>query len=181
MTVILGIDPGSRRAGFGVVTLLGKRPEYLASGLIRTRKAALAERLGEIYAGISELVGRYQPAVVAIEDVFVARDPRAALRLGQARGAAIAAVAAAGIAVFEYSPRTVKQAVVGSGAATKEQVQCMVMQLLRLPAAPPADAADALAVAICHAHTGFAPAQLGSRRRPGRGRVRGLAGLETGA
>ena len=179
MTVILGIDPGSRCAGFGVVNLVGGRPEYLASGLIRTRQQTLAKRLGEIYLGTAELVGQYQPDAVAIEDVFVARDPRAALRLGQARGAAIAAVAAVGICVVEYSPRTVKQAVVGSGAATKEQVQRMVMQLLRLPAAPPADAADALAVAICHAHAGFAPLQLGSRRRRGRARV--IAGLEAGA
>lgn len=136
MTVILGIDPGSRRAGFGVVTLVGGRPEYLASGLIRAGKAALAERLGEIHAGTAALVAQYRPAAVAVEDVFVARDPRAALRLGQARGAALAAVAAAGIPVVEYSPRTVKQAVVGTGAATKEQVQRMVMQILRLPAAP---------------------------------------------
>lgn len=178
MTVILGIDPGSRRAGFGVVTLVNGRPEYLASGLIRTRKSALAERLGEIHAGTAELMAHYQPAVVAVEDVFVARDPRAALRLGQARGAAIAAVAAAGIAVVEYSPRTVKQAVVGTGAATKEQVQRMVMQILRLPAAPPADAADALAVAICHAHAGTGALPLSARRR---GRARSLAEVGLGS
>ncbi|GMU46421.1 MAG: crossover junction endodeoxyribonuclease RuvC [Porticoccaceae bacterium] len=173
MTVILGIDPGSRRAGFGVVTLVGGRPEYLASGLIHARKSVLAERLGEIHAGTAELVAQYRPAVVAVEDVFVARDPRAALRLGQARGAALAAIAAAGIPVVEYSPRTVKQAVVGTGAATKEQVQRMVMQILRLPAAPTADAADALAVAICHAHAGTGAMPLSARRR---GRARSLAG-----
>ncbi len=178
MTVILGIDPGSRRAGFGVVTLVGGRLEYLASGLIRAGKSALAERLGEIHAGTAELVARYRPAAAAVEDVFVARDPRAALRLGQARGAALAAIAAAGIPVVEYSPRTVKQAVVGSGAATKEQVQRMVMQLLRLPVAPPPDAADALAVAICHAHAGTGRRPLGVRRR---GRPRSLAGLGLGA
>lgn len=152
MTVILGIDPGSRCTGFGVLDLVGGRPRYLASGVVRPRAAALAERLGEILGAAQQLIDRYNPAVVAVEDVFVARDPRAALRLGQARGVVIAVAAQRGVAVVEYSARAVKQAVVGSGGATKEQVQHMVVQILGLPAVPPADAADALGVAICHAH-----------------------------
>lgn len=165
MTVILGIDPGSRCMGFGVLTLAAGRPRYLASGVVRPRAAALPERLAELFAGVGELVECYRPSVAAVEDVFVARDPRAALRLGQARGAAIAALARAGIPVVEYSARTVKQTVVGTGAATKAQVQHMVVQLLRLPAAPPPDAADALGVAICHAHSGAAVLSASLRRR----------------
>ncbi len=163
MTVILGIDPGSRCMGFGVVSLAGGRPQYLASGVVRPRTAVLAERLGNLLEATQELLARYAPSVMAVEDVFVARDPRAALRLGQARGVVIAAAAQRGIPVVEYSARSVKQAVVGGGGATKEQVQHMVVQILRLPDTPPADAADALGVAICHAHAG-AGASLRRRR-----------------
>ncbi|MFZ5654756.1 MAG: crossover junction endodeoxyribonuclease RuvC [Pseudomonadota bacterium] len=165
MTVILGIDPGSRCMGFGLLTLAAGRPRYLACGVVRPSAAALPERLGELFASIGELVALYGPTVAAVEEVFVARDPRAALRLGQARGAVIAALARAGIPVVEYSARTVKQTVVGTGAATKAQVQHMVVQLLRLPAAPSPDAADALGVAICHAHSGTGPLAAGVRRR----------------
>ena len=160
MTVILGIDPGSRCTGFGVLDLTGGRPRYLASGVVRPRASDLAERLGEILGAAQQLIDRYHPAV---EDVFVARDPRAALRLGQARGVVIAVAAQRGVAVVEYSARAVKQAVVGSGGATKEQVQHMVVQILGLPAVPPADAADALGVAICHAHGAAAGFRRGRR------------------
>jgi crossover junction endodeoxyribonuclease RuvC len=142
--------------------------------VVRPPATTLAERLGHIFSGVSELIARYHPDAVAIEDIFFARDPRAALRLGQARGAAMVAAVHAGLPVAEYSARTVKQAVVGNGGATKEQVQLMVRQLLQLPVAPPADAADALAVAICHAHGGLGGVPQGARRR---GRVRSLAGL----
>lgn len=162
MAVILGIDPGSRCTGFGVVESSGASPSYIASGVVRPPATTLAERLGHIFSGVSELIARYHPDAVAVEDIFFARDPRAALRLGQARGAAVVAAVHAGLPVAEYSARTVKQAVVGNGGATKEQVQLMVRQLLQLSVAPPADAADALAVAICHVHGIAAAARVGA-------------------
>lgn len=153
MTLILGIDPGSRRTGFGVVNAVGGKTIYVTSGVIRLPSGALPGRLKVIFANLSEIIAEYRPEEMAIEDVFFARDPRAALKLGQARGAAIVAGVQADLAVAEYSARTVKQAVVGNGAATKEQIQHMVMRLLKLPSAPQEDAADALAVAICHANS----------------------------
>jgi len=154
MTVVLGIDPGSRRTGFGVIDVVGASLRYIASGIIRLpEKADLPERLGIIFQGVSEVITTYCPQQMAIEEAFFARDPRAALRLGQARGAAIVAGVNGQLTIAEYSARTVKQAVVGTGAANKEQVQHMVMRLLNLPAAPSEDAADGLAVAICHAHS----------------------------
>ncbi len=153
MTRILGIDPGSRRTGFGIVDSVGSKTQYVASGVIRLPTGELPARLKVIFENISELIGEYQPVEVAIEDVFFARDPRAALKLGQARGAAIVAGVTAGLPVAEYSAKTVKQAVVGNGGAKKDQVQQMITRLLKLPAPPQEDAADALAVAICHAHS----------------------------
>ncbi len=154
MSVVLGIDPGSRRTGFGVIDVAGASLRYIASGIIRLpEKTALPERLGIIFQGVTEVIATYAPQQMAVEEVFFARDPRAALRLGQARGAAIVAGVTGGLVIAEYSARTVKQAVVGTGAADKEQIQHMVMRLLGLPAAPSEDAADALAVAICHAHS----------------------------
>lgn len=153
MTRILGIDPGSRRTGFGIVDAVGSKIQYVASGVIRLPTGDLPARLKVIFENVSELIGEYQPAEMAIEDVFFARDPRAALKLGQARGAAIVAGVAVELPVAEYSAKTVKQAVVGNGGAKKDQVQQMIMRLLKLPAPPQEDAADALAVAICHAHS----------------------------
>ena len=153
MTLILGIDPGSRRTGFGIVNAVGSNITYVTSGVIRLPTDALPARLKVIFENLSELIGEYKPDEMAIEDVFFARDPRAALKLGQARGAAIVAGVQADIPVAEYSARTVKQAVVGNGAASKEQVQHMVVRLLSLSAVPQEDAADALAVAICHVHS----------------------------
>ena len=153
MTLILGIDPGSRRTGFGIIDAVGAKTSYVTSGIIRLPEDALPARLKIIFQGVEELIEEHKPQLMAVEDVFFARDPRAALRLGQARGAAIVAGVMAELPVAEYSARTVKQAVVGTGSATKEQVQHMVMRLLKLPAAPQEDAADALAVAICHAHS----------------------------
>ena len=125
----------------------------MASGVIRLPTGDLPARLKVIFENVSELIGEYQPVEMAIEDVFFARDPRAALKLGQARGAAIVAGVAVELPVAEYSAKTVKQAVVGNGGAKKDQVQQMIMRLLKLPAPPQEDAADALAVAICHAHS----------------------------
>lgn len=153
MTLIIGIDPGSRRTGFGVIDASGGQVRYVTSGIIRLPESELPARLKVICQSVGELIDQYKPQLMAIEDVFFARDPRAALRLGQARGAAIVAGVQADLPVAEYSARTVKQAVVGNGAASKEQVQHMVTRLLNLPATPQEDAADALAVAICHAHS----------------------------
>ena len=150
---ILGIDPGSRITGYGVVELSAAGPCYLASGCIRPRGDRFVERLGDIYHGIAALIGEHAPDEMAIEEVFLATNPASALKLGQARGAAIAAAVAARLPVTEYAARTVKLAVVGTGKATKPQVQHMVRVLLRLSGNPAADAADALAIAICHVNT----------------------------
>ncbi|CUS47142.1 MAG: crossover junction endodeoxyribonuclease RuvC [Idiomarinaceae bacterium HL-53] len=163
LAIILGIDPGSRITGFGIIQKNGSRLTYLGSGCIRAASTSvatsaegeptMAERLKIIFNGVAELIEQYAPTEFAIEQVFMARNPDSALKLGQARGVAIVAAAKAGLAVSEYSARQIKQAVVGTGAAKKEQVQHMVMHILKLPSKPQADAADALAVAICHAHT----------------------------
>lgn len=154
MTLILGIDPGSRKTGFGLVKIDGARTLYVSSGIVRLpEKASLPERLDIIFNNLSALILEYGPDQLAIEEVFFARDPRAALKLGQARGAAILAGTQQSLPIFEYSARTVKQSVVGNGGATKEQVQHMVTRLLKLPATPQEDAADGLAVALCHIQT----------------------------
>ena len=150
---ILGIDPGSVRTGFGVITLREGRLSYLASGCIRVTGASLAEKLRVIFDGVNTLLDQYQADEVAVEQVFMARNPDSALKLGQARGAAVVSAAARGLPVFEYSALQIKQATVGKGHAQKQQVQHMVRVLLNLPASPQADAADALACAICHANT----------------------------
>ncbi|MBC3764413.1 crossover junction endodeoxyribonuclease RuvC [Neptunicella marina] len=153
MAVILGIDPGSRLTGYGVIRHVGSKVEYLGSGCIRLGSDALPVRLQKIYAGVSQIIEQYRPDLFAIEQVFMARNPDSALKLGQARGAAIVAATNHEIDVAEYSARQIKQAVVGKGAADKTQVQHMVKHLLKLPGTPQADAADALAVALCHAHS----------------------------
>ncbi|NIP16593.1 MAG: crossover junction endodeoxyribonuclease RuvC [Pseudomonadales bacterium] len=154
MTVrVLGIDPGSRITGYGVLEVTGGRTRYLASGCIRPSSKPFPDRLAEIYIGIRSVIAEHGPDVLAIEQVFMARNPDSALKLGQARGVAIAAAVQCGLPVHEYAARTVKQAVVGSGRAGKEQVQHMVRAILELPGAPAPDAADALAIAICHVNT----------------------------
>jgi crossover junction endodeoxyribonuclease RuvC len=150
----MGIDPGSRMTGYGIIDMDGPRSRYIASGGIQTDSSRpLPERLKTIFEGMTEIVRLHRPAEVAVEQVFMHRNPDSALKLGQARGAAICAVVVAGLPVSEYAARAIKQAVVGSGAADKAQVQHMVALLLNLAAPPQADAADALAVAICHGHT----------------------------
>ncbi|MGD9661826.1 MAG: crossover junction endodeoxyribonuclease RuvC [Porticoccaceae bacterium] len=151
MPLILGIDPGSIKTGFGIIEANGSRVTYVASGIIRLPAVSLPEKLKMICASLTEIIEIHRPEEMAVEEVFFARDPRAALKLGQARGAAIVAGVQAGLAVSEYSAKTVKQAVAGTGAAGKDQVSHMVVRLLKLDAAPKEDAADALAVALCHA------------------------------
>lgn len=150
---ILAIDPGSRRTGYGIIEPCAKQNNYVGSGCINAGDGAMPQRLGLIYDGVIALIERFQPTVFAIEEVFVARNPRSALVLGQARGVAIAAAVAHELPIFEYSARQVKKAVVGSGRANKEQVQHMVQILLDLNGRPQADAADALAIGLCHVNT----------------------------
>jgi crossover junction endodeoxyribonuclease RuvC len=158
---ILGIDPGSRVTGFGVLDFTGDSPVYVASGTIRSLQGTFPDRLRQIYESVGEVVAEYQPDIVAIETVFMARNAGSALKLGQARSAALCATFAFDVDVFEYSPREIKQAVVGTGAARKEQVQHMVVSMLQLAASPSADAADALAAAICHGHQRALRTRLG--------------------
>jgi len=149
MTVIIGIDPGSRRTGYGVIRLQGNRHIYLGSGHLNVSSLEMHDRLRQIYLGLQEIIQTFQPHEAAIEQVFMHENPNSALKLGQARGAAMVALS---IPVAEYSARQVKKSVVGHGAAKKEQVQFMVQRLLNLKATLQADEADALAIALCHAH-----------------------------
>ncbi len=150
---ILGIDPGSRITGYGVIDRRGSDLGFVACGTIQTVSGRpLAERLVEIYEGLVNVIDLHAPDIAAVEEVFVARNPRSALLLGQARGVAVLAAMKSGIMVHDYSTRVVKQAVAGYGQADKVQVQRMVRALLGLSAMPGNDAADALAVAICHAN-----------------------------
>ena len=152
--IILGIDPGLRTTGFGVIDKQGQQLRYVASGTIKTvSDGHLPARLKIILRGVAEIVATYRPDCAAIEKVFVNVNPQSTLLLGQARGAAICALVGADLAVAEYTALQVKQAVVGRGKAAKEQVQDMVSRLLSLPGLPGSDAADALGVAICHANS----------------------------
>ena len=149
--IILGIDPGSRCTGFGVIENEPNRITYIHSGFFKIKGDALPQRLGQIYQHIEELIKQYQPGQMGIENVFMHRNADSALKLGQARGAAICAGYMAGLEIAEYAPREIKQAIVGSGAATKEQVQHMVKQLLGFRGELQMDESDGLAIAICHA------------------------------
>ena len=148
---ILGVDPGSLKTGFGIIDLKSRRTTYVASGVIRIPAVSFPERLHVIFSQLGELIDQHRPHEMAIEDIFMARDARAALKLGQARGAAIVAGSERGLPVSEYAARLVKQSVVGNGNADKSQIQFMVRNLLSLSAVPQEDAADALAVALTHA------------------------------
>ena len=149
---ILGIDPGLQVTGFGVIDKRGGRLAYVTSGCVKTPAGELAERLKVILDGLAEVIARHAPHVAAVEKVFVNANAQSTLALGQARGTAICAAVLARLPVAEYTALQVKQAVVGTGHAGKEQVQHMVRRLLELPGDPRPDAADALACAICHAH-----------------------------
>ena len=151
---ILGIDPGLRITGFGVIEKTGSKLSYVTSGCIKSPGRDLPERLKSILESLREVIAAHHPQQVVVERVFVNVNPASTLALGQARGTAICAAVDAGLPVAEYTALQVKQAVVGNGHAKKEQVQEMVKRLLRLSGVPSADAADALACAICHAHGG---------------------------
>ncbi len=157
---VLGIDPGSQRTGFGVLDATGVRLTYVASGVIRTSHTDFSARLCEIFRCMQTIVSQYQPHEIAIERVFVNRNPDSALKLGQARGAAICGTAESNAGIFEYATRQIKQAVVGSGSAEKSQVQMMMRSILKLDGPVGADAADALAAAVCHALRGRVRASL---------------------
>lgn len=170
--LILGIDPGSRCTGYGIIETVGFKSRFIDCGHLATTSPSIPERLKVIFEGIGSLFMRYALQGVAIEQVFFHRNADSALKLGQARGAAIAAVVSRGIPVFEYSARQVKQAVVGSGGADKVQVGYMVRHLLNLEQNLQADAADALAIALCHSHIAFGLRRIGVVRRFIRGRLR---------
>ncbi len=159
---ILGIDPGLRTTGFGIIDKQGNKLTYIVSGTIKTPDADLPARLKTILSGVAEIIEQYAPDCAAIEKVFVNVNPQSTLLLGQARGAAICALVGANLSVAEYTALQVKQAVVGHGKAHKQQVQDMVQRLLLLSGMPGTDAADALGVAICHAHSGEALTALGA-------------------
>ncbi len=172
MSRILGIDPGSRVTGFAVIERQGNHNQYLASGCIRTRGESLPERLKVIFEGIEGIIQTHAPEEVAVEQVFMHRNAASALKLGQARGAAITAAVKHSLPVFEYTATQIKQAIVGKGHAAKEQVQHMVKLLLHLSDTPQEDAADALAVALCHSHTRQTLDRIPEARQQRRGRMR---------
>lgn len=165
VTRIIGIDPGSRVTGYGIVDFRGERGAHVASGCVEAAGDALAERLMSIFQGVAELLAAHDPQEMAVEQVFVRRNAASALKLGQARGVAVLAGVSRELPVYEYSATQIKQAVTGRGHGAKVQVQHMVRVLLSLSDPPRADAADALAVALCHGHT---------RRTLGRMRAAGL-------
>jgi crossover junction endodeoxyribonuclease RuvC len=168
---ILGIDPGLRITGFGVIDKIGTRLVYVTSGCVKSGEGELPQRIKMLLEGLVEVIAANRPAQTAIEKVFVNVNPQSTLLLGQARGAAICAAVQAGLPVAEYTALQVKQAVVGGGKAAKEQVQMMVKRLLSLQGDPSPDAADALACAICHAHAGQGMGALstaGRRMKNGR-------------
>ncbi len=149
---IIGIDPGSRVTGYGIIACQGGEIGFVSCGTIRLEEEDFSLRLSMIFAGLSEVIEAYSPVVAAIEDIFVAHNVRSALKLGQARGAAVVAARQKNLEVFDYSPRMIKQSVVGYGHAEKGQVREMVKMLLDLDGLPGTDAADGLAAAICHAN-----------------------------
>ena len=164
---IFGIDPGSDRTGYGCVEHIGGRHVLVICGsLAGPSNAAFPDKLRAIHSGLAALLSHHRPDCVAIENIFYARNVRSALRLGHARGVALLAAAEAGLPVVEYSPAEIKNAIAGTGRASKEQIQYMVQQLLRLRTAPhPADAADAVAVALCHCNAGALAARLAGLAR----------------
>ena len=151
--IIMGIDPGSRITGYGIIDSRGSKQHYIASGSIQLGSDQFGRRLARLHDALQIIIKRYTPEQVAMEQVFLKRNPAVAIKLGQARGAAMAVIGIHDIDIAEYTPRAVKKAVVGYGNATKTQVQDMVVRLLQLNKAPKVDAADALAIALCHHFT----------------------------
>ncbi|ART61662.1 crossover junction endodeoxyribonuclease RuvC [Kushneria marisflavi] len=148
--ILLGIDPGSRRTGFGVIDISSRSPRYVASGCIKIDASTLAQKLAQVYAGVAEVIAQHAPNEMAIEQVFLSKNADSALKLGQARGTAIVCAANHGLDVHEYAARRIKQVVTGNGGADKTQVQHMVQSTLKLSGLPQEDAADALAIALTH-------------------------------
>lgn len=170
--LILGIDPGSRITGFGIIKIENKQCHYVTSGCIRVKNEETSDRLFEVFDGVSQVIKAYKPDMAAIEQIFMFQNAQAALKLGQARGAAMVALASFKLETKEYSAKQIKQAVVGTGAAKKNQVQEMVQVFLKLSAKPQADAADALACAICHFHTSQSLLHLNDAAKIVKGRLR---------
>ena len=162
MTRILGIDPGSRFTGYGLIDSDGQHAHYISSGCLKISGDSLSEKLGLIFNELQALIGEFQPHQFAIESVFMHRNADSALKLGQVRGAAICAAVTQDLPVAEYAPREIKQAIVGTGAARKEQVQHMIVSILKLNGAPSSDASDALTVALCHSNERRLHARLGT-------------------
>ena len=160
---VLGIDPGTELAGWGLLEISGAKVNHVDNGVLTLGKASLAERLKKLFESLDRIIEEYRPAEVAVEGVFTARNARSALTLGHARGVTLLAAARRQLPLFEYPPATVKKAVSGSGRADKEQVQRAVQMLLDLPEPAQADAADALAVAFCHANSRPAVMGLGDK------------------
>jgi crossover junction endodeoxyribonuclease RuvC len=152
MDIILGIDPGSRFTGYGIISVDGNIISHLDHGTIKTSNKDFSARLFHIYNELNHIITKHQPNQAAIETVFFAKNAQSALKLGQARGAAITAIASKALPLHEYSPKQIKQSITGTGAADKQQVQQMVKMLLKLNDIPQSDAADALACAVCHCH-----------------------------
>ena len=173
MAIILGIDPGSRVTGYGLVHSNGNKLEYLDCGCIRTQSEYFPERLKTIFKELCLIIEHHRPQQVAIEEVFMGRNASSALKLGQARGAAMVACLSFDLSVSEYSARKVKQAVVGAGAADKDQVNHMVKALLKINDSIAEDAADALAIAICHANTQSNLIRMSGARSFSKKRLRG--------
>ena len=168
---IIGIDPGSRCTGFGVIDSDGLRHNYVTSGYINIKGDELPDRLGSIFNEISLIIEKWQPATMGVEQVFVNKNVDSALKLGQARGAAICAGINANLEVGEYTPRAIKKAVVGTGSADKQQIQQMMKLLLKLEFEPQSDEADGLAIAVCHAnHMQVKSLGIASKVRGGRWR-----------
>ena len=147
---VLGIDPGSRKAGFGIIESGRYNPNYIASGVINVIKLSGSQRLKVIFESVVQIIEQYNPDVMSIEKMFVYKNPSSAIKLGQARGVILCAAALHDIPIMEYTPTQIKSTIVGQGHASKEQVQYMVTNLLKLTQTPQEDAADALAVALCH-------------------------------
>jgi crossover junction endodeoxyribonuclease RuvC len=174
LAIILGIDPGSRKCGYGLVSSVGNRLQYLGCGVIRLEHLEFPQRLQTIFDTLTEIINEYQPQIAAIEEVFVGKSAGSALKLGQARGAAMVACTSQKLEIHAYATRKIKQAVVGSGTAEKAQMQHMIKVLLNLSETPGEDAADALSVALCHANTQHTLVRMAGVRSSRRGRLLGL-------
>ncbi len=169
--ILLGLDPGLRRTGWGVIAVSGSRLGHVANGSVASSPAApLAERLLELHDGLAQVIAEHKPDAAAVEETFVNKNAHSTLKLGQARGIALLVPALAGLAIHEYAPNLIKKSVVGSGHADKGQIRLMVQVLLPGVAVAGDDAADALAVAICHAHHAESRANLAQALAGGRPR-----------